>query len=1185
MYRKLMALGWVLMGAQSLTAQTVSALRINEVMSANVDQFIDPSWNYGGWIEVYNPTVRDMNLKGLWVSDDPNNLKMCHVTQDTPIPAGSFANLWFDHHYIKAVSQMNMKLDCDGGTIYLSNSSGRIIDQVEYPPAIPRASWARTEDGKGEWGYASNPTPQASNETIVFAQERLEAPVVSHDSRLFTTTLHVTVEIPEGCTLRYTMDGTTPTLTRGRTSITGGFTVAASHVYRFALFKNGYLSSPVVTRTYIRKDKNFNLPIMSIVTNPDHLYGSQLGVFVVGNNGRAGKGTGQRCNWNMDWDRPINFEYFSPEGKCLVNQEAELSRCGGHSKGFTPMSFKVHASKEFEHQNYLPYQFFRLKPYLKHKALQVRGGANDFYCRIKDASLQHVVLTSGIDVDLQAYQPICHYINGQYMGTINLREPNNKHNVYANHGLDDDEIDMFEIECDSCYRQMCGTDEAWKNLLSLSASASDPVIYEQIKNNMLDIDEFCNYMAIELYLGNNDWPQNNQKGWRPIAEDGKFRFVLYDIDDAFSNTSPFAVFQSRQWFTFCQLYDVPGVSHFTREVEIVPLFLNMIKNDQFRRQFIDAFCLVGGSVFEPTRAIAIVRQLANAVEPMQIKESGYEGRNVSPWGTANTVIDRLQNRQAIAYSALKSYGSFGLSGVTPQDIQLSANVEQARLLVNGQVIPLNKFSGKLFPPVTLKAQAPSGYRFLGWKAEGGGLFGNEETIFGLGSNWLYYDEGEISSMNWRMRNYSASKWKTGMAPLGYSNIFKVNTQLDYGEDSGNKRPTYYFRKGFMIDDDINENDVFHLNYSLDDGCIVYVNGQEAGRVNMGSGAVTYNTFASTSASTEPVTGSMEIPASMFIEGTNVIAVEVHNINSASTDICWDASLTRIVTSEVSEVNYVSTHEEYQMPSSPGKIVLEACFERIANDADKTGIRGVLINVVSAGNSIYVNEYFKKEDWIELYNQTDHDIDLSGMYLSDDLWNATKYKISAEGTEVSTIIPANGYKVIWCDKKESMSELHAPFNLKNEDGSLVVLTSEDLCWQDTLIYCAHDGNQTVGRFPDGGAQLYVMSNPSICKQNTMNSYTKEWIVPDEYNGISETLIAHSGGLGINCSAGMLNLKSEENPDVVLSIYTLGGALAMQKKLRLETGHAQESILMLMPGVYVARMRDSEGNECSTKFVKK
>ena len=150
-----MALGWVLMGAQSLTAQTVSALRINEVMSANVDQFIDPSWNYGGWIEVYNPTVRDMNLKGLWVSDDPNNLKMCHVTQDTPIPAGSFANLWFDHHYIKAVSQMNMKLDCDGGTIYLSNSSRRI--------PLPRQATRQSSLHKSDWRHPSSVTTADSS--------------------------------------------------------------------------------------------------------------------------------------------------------------------------------------------------------------------------------------------------------------------------------------------------------------------------------------------------------------------------------------------------------------------------------------------------------------------------------------------------------------------------------------------------------------------------------------------------------------------------------------------------------------------------------------------------------------------------------------------------------------------------------------------------------------------------------------------------------------------------------------------------------------------------------------------------------------------------------------------------------------------------------------------------------------
>ncbi len=1173
-------------GSLEMMAQTVSALRINEVMSANVDQFIDPSWNYGGWIEVYNPTVRDMNLQGLWVSDDPNNLKMCHVSQSTPIEAGGYANLWFDHHYIKAVSQMNMKLDCDGGTIYLSTNNGRLIDQVDYPPAIPRTSWARTEDGDGEWEYASNPTPEATNETIIFAKNRLEAPVISHDSQVFTTTLRITVEIPEGCTLRYTMNGSTPTMENGNTSTNGSILVAATHVLRFALFREGYMSSPVVTRTYIRKNMNFSLPIMSIVTNPDHLYSNQLGIFVVGTNGRAGKGTSQKCNWNMDWDRPVNFEYFAPTGECLVNQEAEISRCGGHSKGFTPMSFKVHASKVFEHQNYLPYQFFSLKPYLKHKALQIRGGANDYNCRIIDASLQQIVLTSGIDVDLQAYQPICHYINGKFMGTINLREPNNKHNVFANHGLDDDEIDMFEIECDSCYRQMCGTDEAWKNLLSLSSSATDPLIYEQIKTTLLDVDEFCNYMAIQLYLGNNDWPQNNQKAWRPIAENGKFRFVLYDLDAAFTNSSPFTVFQSRQWFTFCRLYDVPGVTNYTREVEVVPLFLNLIKNEDFRRQFIDAFCLVGGSVYEPTRAVELVRKLVNVVEPMQLKESGYSGRNVSPWGSANSVISNLEGRQAVAYSALKNYSAFGLSNTTPQDIQISANVDQARIMVNNQVVPLNQFNGKLFPPVTLKAQAPSGYRFLGWKAEGVGSLGSEEVVFKAGTNWMYYDQGSLPNSNWRLRVYSTSDWNTGTAPLGYSNIFSVNTTLDYGGDASNKRPTYYFRKTFMIDDDINENDVFHLNYTLDDGCIIYVNGQEVGRVNMNTGTATYETYASISASTLPLSGSMEIPASRFVEGTNVIAVEVHNISASSSDICWDASLTRVVTTDASEEeNYYSDQEELQMPVSYGKITLKACFERVANEADETDVRGVLINEVSAGNSVNVNEYFKKNDWIELYNQTDHEIDLSGMYLSDDLWDATKYQISAEGTEASTIIPANGYKIIWCDGLDTKSELHAPFKLKNEDGQLVVLTSEDLSWQDTLIYCVHDGNQSFGRYPDGGERKYVMTTPTILKQNIMNSYSTEWIVPEEFNGIQETLVAHSGGLGINCSEGVLNLKSEEEPDVVLSIYTLGGALAMQRKMSLPTGHAQVSILMLAPGTYVARMKDSQGNECSTKFMKK
>jgi hypothetical protein len=70
----------------------------------------------------------------------------------------------------------------------------------------------------------------------------------------------------------------------------------------------------------------------------------------------------------------VNIEFFDKDGECLLNMEGELSRCGGHSKGFTPMSFKVHATKKYEHQNYMHCEFFPDRPYLKHKMLQFRCG-------------------------------------------------------------------------------------------------------------------------------------------------------------------------------------------------------------------------------------------------------------------------------------------------------------------------------------------------------------------------------------------------------------------------------------------------------------------------------------------------------------------------------------------------------------------------------------------------------------------------------------------------------------------------------------------------------------------------------------------------------------------------------------------------------------------------------------------
>ena len=986
---------------QQMQAQSVTGLRINEVMSANVDQFLDPSGNYGGWIEIYNASNTASNLKGLWVSDDPENLKKIHVTYNTPVPARGVAVLWFGHHDVMALTQLELKLDCDGGVICLSSSSGTLLDKVEYPPAISRTSWARTANGGREWNYASMPTPGLSNSRSTYSDIRLPAPNVSADSQIFNRTMTVKVDIPEGTTLHYTTDGSTPNVNHGETSETGQFTVSATKIFRFMLSREGFLSSPVVTRSYIRKDKSFNLPVISLVTAPDHLYSDKIGVFTKGTAGRRGKGTDQYCNWNMDWDRPVNIEILSPKGESLLNQEGELSRCGGHSKGFTPFSFKIKASKKYEQQNYLPYQMFPDQPYLKHRGLQFRCGGNDYHGRIRDAAMQSLVRTSGIDMDLQNYQPVCHYINGQYMGTINMREPNNKLNIYANHGLDEDEIDMFEIDCDSCYIQMCGTKDAWQELLTASAKATSDEGYERIQQ-MVDIDELCNYMAVEFYLGNTDWPQNNCKGWRPIREGGKFRFVLYDLDLTFGTDNPFQTFSGRRMYTFCELFDVPGMSdrsHFTRQVDLVPIFQNLLKNKTFARHFLDALCLVSGSVFENTRSQALIDSYVSHVTPMQIIPSGYPNRSDSPEGSASTLKSQLSGRASVIHQAIQSTSSLSASSSRALPIKLSANTPQARILVNGQQVPTNRFNGTLYRPVTIRAVAPEGWVFKGWK---------------------------------------------------------------YGDAL------------------ISENEEFALGY-----------------VNV-------------------------------------------------------------------RQNLVATYER---------------------DESQPLARPVVINEVSAGNSVFVNEYFKKNDWVELYNTTEEDIDLEGMYLSDNLQKPMKWQITAGGSEASTIVPAGGTRIIWCDGMQSIDQLHAPFKLENADSALVLLTSADQSWADTLIYCAHEGGESVGRFPDGGSELYRMYRPSIDGPNRMNLYTTIWQEPQTPSSIGQPTMAQSqGGMSLRCSQGVLFIKSEEEPNVRLSIYTTDGRLAMQTEVQTEGGHAQVQISVLARGTYVARLIDPNGQQCAVKFVR-
>lgn len=895
--QRLLTAAAALLAAGTAKADSITepALVINEIMTANIDMFLDPSLNYGSWIELYNPTDADIDITGWYLSDDPADLQQYPLgSRKRIVPANGFLNLWMGHVDDYCQDQLEFSLLNESGSVTLSDADGNPVSEVWYPQSLPRISWARTSDGGEEWSYTGYPTPAATNDGSQFASEQLDPPVVDTDSRLFSTKFSINIEIPEGATLYYTLNGTTPTPDNPSSKVCEGtHSVLATKVMRFRLYKDGYLPSQVVTRSYIKTTNDYKVPVVSIVTASDNLYSTEYGLWSKGPNGKSGNGQNDLCNWNRDWDRPVNVEMIDEQGRMVLNQEAELSPSGRYSLAYDPRPFKLEAKKRFGYETFFPFTPFKDKPYNKYKALKFRNGGNKNQTRFQDAALHEIILRSGLNLDCQSYQPVHHYINGVYKGVINLRETNNKDYVFANYGYDEDEVDFFKVDHrlgNGGYTQVKGTSDAWDEWFTLAKNASNPDSYKRICE-LVDIEEFANYLAVEFFLYNWDWPRNNVKGYRHRSDDGRFRLILFDLDYAFGfdntpgSTNPFTFFDSEEYYSASE-----GGGYKT---VMVTLIHNMLSNSTFRKKFIDSFTIVAGSVFEPARSKAIVDELAARAK----QEMSFY--NESPMNDANKINSAITSSYISGkITQLSGWSYAKLSNVKKAKKTIYSNIPDARLTINGLPIPTGHFDGQLFMPATVKAEAPSGYKFDAWRDKDG---------------------------------------------------FLVSRLPDY------------------------------------------------------------------------------------------------SVN-----------------------NFTQTLVATFVPDS-----LEALLQH-----------PLRINELSSGNDLYMNDNYKKTDWIEIYNTTAEPFEAGGMYLSNDTTVPRKWTLP-EGT----VIPARGFLTVWCDgttADSTQTALHAPFKLRKGSGT-VMLSAPDLSWSDTLSYGLHEGYQSIGLYPDGGNSSYVMNRPSLEKPNRLSTF--------------------------------------------------------------------------------------------------
>ncbi len=165
-----------------------------------------------------------------------------------------------------------------------------------------------------------------------------------------------------------------------------------------------------------------------------------------------------------------------------------------------------------------------------------------------------------------------------------------------------------------------------------------------------------------------------------------------------------------------------------------------------------------------------------------------------------------------------------------------------------------------------------------------------ETFVEKGSDWLYLDDGSTPPSTWIDPSFDDSSWTLGTAQFGYGEGDEA-TVISYGPDPGHKYITTYFRHTFSVTDASEWGGLF-LRLLRDDGAAVYLNGTRVHLVNLSMDGFT----GADKAEYEVEDGhessffEMRIDHQYLVDGTNTLAVEIHQESKSDVDFSFDLEL-------------------------------------------------------------------------------------------------------------------------------------------------------------------------------------------------------------------------------------------------------------------------------------------------------
>ena len=731
--------------AMLLAMTTISAnaqLIINELMQSNVECFFDdPSKEFpDSWVELYNSGDSAVHLQYYMIGTKADVSKAWQLPEMT-VESNKYVVILCDKEGIAGTLHTDFRLESgkDGNLYLFQKGKADAIDKLEKMAKMPApdVAYGRATDGGNTWGYELNPTPGDQNSGgVVGAKQILGAPVFSEPGYVSNTAFNfnLTLSLPEGAPadakIYYTMDGSEPTTES--TKYTGAIPISSTTVIRAKVFCDGWLSPVSTAQSYIFRE-NMTVPIISIQTKNSYLNDDDIGI-ITNNNGKYDK---------VDWRRPINIEMFKTAGEAsVINQLGETRIQGGKSRENDLKSMAIYTNKRFDpDKKRFSYEFFPdQKPGIKEfKSFSLRNGGNDFTdLFFRDLIVQRT-MGENTDIDWQAGHTAALYINGVYMGMLNIRERSNADNIYSNYGGLED-IDMIEIS----HEEVDGVDQYIEELKEgtmeenynafktfYSEQGHTLAEYEQ----WLDVSEYLNIVIMNLFYGNNDWPGNNTVFWRPnnkdtksglpkrwrvIAKDTDFGLGLYGKSNNYDMIDLLYHPENHQnnYYNDAWAFTEPA----TR------LIKNMLEDPDILNLFIDKCCVYMGDFMNGEGTGKIIESIRT-----EAKDEFVAHRQLYPVNGGNS-LDQINGK----FNSAKSWAQgrpdnfithmnkkWNLGTAIPVTINKELAAENQPLpdevYVNGIKLTRGVFNGKLFKgrQITLKGKTnvENDLIVTGWKFE------------------------------------------------------------------------------------------------------------------------------------------------------------------------------------------------------------------------------------------------------------------------------------------------------------------------------------------------------------------------------------------------------------------------------------------------------------------------------------